>query len=205
MRNFRVVFYKAKWNDGHRIDNIIDVWTMLVNLPYVTYKSKLNFKDVWKFIKDFNYSHVEKWAPYGTMNRPRSCDWWNGDMSTSTMRDEYNGTVIRPAREVLTHPDRWDAAEFEVRSHVYGEAKAWESKELAGNLGYSKEDLARFAPVVRHFVDDETRNICSEFVHNYMAMCRIFKNGFRVISPRLLAWLIYKDLGKTIKPVKEFS
>jgi hypothetical protein len=193
--------YKAKWGDGHKIDNIIDVWTMLVNLPYVIYKSKTNFKDVWKFIKDFNYSHVEKWEPYGTYNHPRSCDWWNGDMSTSTMRDSYDGTVTRSAREVLRNVDRWDATEFEVPGYLYSTAQGWELRELINNLGYSKMDLGKFFPVVRYFADDPRRNICSEFVHNYMSMCGFFRR-FRVLSPRLLAWLIYKELGKEFEPVK---
>lgn len=203
MKKFRVVFYKAKWGDGHKIDNLIDIWTMLINLPYVTYKSKLNFKEVRKFIKEFNYSHVEKWEPYGTYRIPRSCDWWNGKMSTSTMRDApYNGTIERPAREVLIHVDRWDAAEFEVNLISYMTAHEWELNELDNNLGYAKEDLLKFFPVVRYFAEDPRRNICSEFVHNFMVKCGIFLK-FRVLSPRLLAWLIYKDLGKKIVPVRE--
>ena len=205
MNKFRVVFYKAKWFDGHKTDNLIDVWTMLVNLPYVTYKSKLNFKEVWKFIKEFNYSHVEKWEPHKLSYKlPRSCDWWNGKMSTSTMRDDVDGTVIRPAREVLRNVDRWDAAEFEVSSGYYESAHDWELRQLENNMGYAKEDIGKFFPVVRYFADDPRRNICSEFVHNFMVKCGIFLK-FRVLSPRLLAWLIYKDLGKEIKSVKEFS
>jgi len=201
MHKFRVVFYKAKWGDGHKIDNLIDIWTMLVNLPYVTYKSKLNFKDIWKFIKGFNYSHVEKWEPNGR-GIPRQCDWWNGEMSTSTMRGDYNGTVSRSAREVLVHPERWDATEFEINSVTYLVVHGWEQDQLDNNLGYSKEDIGKFFPVVRHFVKDETRNICSEYVHNFMVKCGLFLK-FRVLSPRLLAWLIYKELGKEFKPVKE--
>ena len=203
MRRFRVVFYKSRWFDGHKIDNLIDIWTMLANLPYVTYKSKLNFKDIWKFIRHFNYSHVEEWSPYQGHLKPCPCDWWNGNMTTSTMRDVYDGTVIRSAREVLTHPDRWDAAEFEVKSEYYTEAKAWAQKEIDNNLGYSKRDIVKFLPVIRHLVKtDPDRNICSEFMHNFMVKCRIFLK-FRVLSPRLLAWLIYKELKKEIVPVRE--
>jgi hypothetical protein len=195
--------YKAKWFDGHKLDNIIDVWTMLVNLPYVTYKSKLNFKEVWKFIREFNYSHVEKWAPYQGHGNPRSCDWWNGDMSTSTMRDEYNGTVSRSARWVMHNVDRWDAAEFEVPGYLYRSANEWEFAQILNNIGYAKQDIAQFSPVIRHIIPtDPRRNICSEFMHNYMVKCNIFLK-FRVLSPRLLAWLIYKELGKEFKPVKE--
>jgi hypothetical protein len=202
MKKFRVVFYKAKFWDGHKIDNLIDIWTMLVNLPYVTCKSKLNFKEVWKFIKEFNYSHVEKWEPYGTFHKPRTCDWWNGIMATSTMRDEDDGTVVRPVREVIRDVDRWDAAEFEVHSLSYMQAHEWEEHELYNNLGYAVKDIGKFFPVVRKFVGDPNRNICSEFVHNFMACCGFFPK-FRVLSPRLLAWLIYKELGKEFKPVRE--
>jgi hypothetical protein len=200
MKAFRVVFYKSKWFDGHKIDNIIDIWTCLVNLPYVTYKAKLNLKDIWAFIK-MNYSHVEKWTPYQGMHNPRKCDWWNGEMSTSTMRDDVNGTVRRPARGVLRNPERWDATEFGVHSLNFMVAETWESIEVDYNLGYGKEDIGKFFPVVRHFVGDPKRNICSEFVNNYLVKCGVLPE-FRVLSPRLLAWLLYKNLGKKFRPVR---
>ncbi len=206
MRKFRVIFYKSRWFDGHKIDNLIDIWTCLANLPYVTYKAKLNLKDIWKFIKDFNYSHVEKWTPGGYSLRPKSHDWWNGQCATSTMMaegDEPQGTVERPARRVLRHPERWDGAEFKVKDYNYNSAERWAELELAYNFGYAKQDITKFLPVVRHIVKtDPTRNICSEFVHNYMVRCKIFLK-FRVLSPRLLAWMIYKEIGKDIIPVKE--
>lgn len=201
MKHFRVIMYKAKWFDGHKIDNLIDVWTCLVNLPYVTWKAKFNPKEIWKFIR-MNYAHVEIWEPHNFSHKSvRSCDWWNGYCKTSTMRDEYDGTVKRPARRVLTDVDRWDYAEFEVSPENYLGAAIWSSYQLRNNLGYSKKDICKFFPVVRHFVSDPDRNICSEFTHNYMVAADIFRK-FKVISPRLLAWLIYKQLGKEFKSVK---
>lgn len=204
MREFRVVFFRARWFDGHMIDNIIDIWTMLVNIPYVVWHEKFNLKNVWKFIK-MNYSHVEIQTPgKHTHVQPRPIDWWNGDMWTSTMRDEYDGTVVRPAREVLKDKSRWDYATFSVVGSDYYRALEWAEYQVAHNLGYSKKGIGKFFPVVRYFINDPERNICSEFTHNFMMMAYVFGLGgeFKVISPRKLAYIIWKNLGKDIKPMK---
>lgn len=202
MKRFRVVFRKAKWGDGEKIDNVIDIWTAFVNIPYVVWKERFNFKNVWRFLK-MNYAHVEIWTPYGHSHiQPRPCDWWNGNMSTSTKRDGWDGTVIRKVNEVILDRDRWDFVEYEVSSGDFRDAQKWASWEILNNKGYGNEDIGEFVPVVRHFVNDPDRNICSEFSHNYMvkAHCWTTKK-FRVLSPRKLAYRIWKQHGKEFQTV----
>lgn len=203
MKEFRVAFYKAKLWDGHKIDNIIDIWTMLVNIPYVVWNEKFNLKNVWKFLK-MNYSHVEIQTPgKHAHSQPRPIDWWNGDMWTSTMRDKgEDGTVVRPARKVLKDKSRWDYATFSVHKENYDLAIIWAKHQVAVNLGYSKKGIGKFFPVIRYFIDDPERNICSEFTHNFIIVANVLLGPFRVISPRKLAYIIWKKLGKEIKPMK---
>ncbi len=200
MKYFRVAFRKAKWGDGEKIDNIIDIWTAFVNIPYVVWKERFNFKNVWRFLK-MNYAHVEIWTPseYGYI-QPRPCDWWNGNMSTSTTRGEWDGTVMRPVKEVMpkSERDRWDYVEYEIRPLDYQEAERWAAEEVMNNMGYSNEEIGKFIPVVRHFVGDSKRNICSEFCHNWMVLARRFLEPFMVISPRKLAYRIWKEHNKAL-------
>ncbi len=201
MKYFRVAFRKAKWGDGEKIDNIIDIWTAFVNIPYVVWKERFNLKNVWQFLK-MNYAHVEIWTPseVGLIN-PRPVDWWNGNMATSTTRDEWDGTVMREVREVIIDRNRWDYAEYEISNGNYLSAERWGAVEVLMNEGYSDEDIGKFIPIVRHFVGDPYRNICSEFVHNWMVMAKRFLEPFMVISPRKLAYRIWKEHGKELIPV----
>ncbi len=202
MRRFRVAFRKAKWGDGEKIDNVIDIWTAIVNIPYVVWKERFNLKNVWQFLK-MNYAHVEIWTPteHGPIY-PRPIDWWNGNMSTSTTRGEWDGTVVRAAREVILDKSRWDFAEYEIPNEDYLWAEQWGAMGVLLNEGYSNEDIGKFIPVIRHFVGDPKRNICSEFVHNWMVMAKRFLEPFMVISPRKLAYRIWKEHNKALQSVR---
>lgn len=203
MNRFRVVFRKSKWGDGEKIDNVIDIWTAFVNLPYVIWKERFNFKNVWRFLK-MNYAHVEIWTPSDCgLIKPRPCDWWNGNMATSTTRDGYDGTVMRPVKDVIKDYGRWEFVEYEVNGIDYRRAQAYAASEVLNNKGYSNEDIGKMVPVVRHFVNDPDRNICSEFSHNYMvkAHCWIIKK-FRVLSPRKLAYRIWKQHNQIFQTVR---
>jgi hypothetical protein len=62
-------------------------------------------------------------------------------------------------------------------------------------MGYGKRDISKFFPVVRHIVPNEKiRNICSEFCRNFMTMAAFFKKS-KLVSPRLMAWEIYRKTG----------
>lgn len=203
MKHFRVVFRKSRWGDGEKIDNIIDIWTALVNVPYVVWMERGNLKNVWRFLK-MNYAHVEIWTPHQHgMIVPRKCDWWNGNMTTSTTRDEWDGTVMRPVKEVISKADRprWDCAEYEIPNDDFRRADSWAGLEVLNNTGYSNEDIGKVIPIVRHFVGDPKRNICSEFCYNFMIVAGAFLGVFKVISPRRLAYRIWAEHGKEFIPV----
>jgi hypothetical protein len=202
MKKYRVIMYKAKWFDDSLVDNVIDTWTLLVNLPYVLWREKLNLKETWRFIK-WCYAHVEIWVPhYNSPMNPRPIDWWNGDCYTSTMRDDYDGTVLRSAKDVILDRSRWDYVEIEAATHEhFRTAKEWAAYEVANNLGYSRADLAVVIPIARHFIGKNKRNICSEFADKFMVRCGNCIRH-RLMSPRRQAYIIFKELGKEFKPVK---
>ncbi len=199
MKKYRVIMYKAKWGDDSIVDNVIDIWTMLVNLPYVMWREKFNPKEVWRFIK-WNYAHVEIWIPqYLSPNEPRAIDWWNGDCYTSTMRGDDDGTVVRSVRDVILDKSRWDYAELEAEStHDYKTARFWANHEVVTNTGYAKEDIKMFIPIARHFAKKNKRNICSEFTDKFMVECKNLAKH-RMMSPRRQAYIIFKELGKEFR------
>ncbi|MBW8002587.1 MAG: hypothetical protein FVQ80_11285 [Planctomycetes bacterium] len=198
MKHFRVVFRKSKWGDGEKIDNVIDIWTAFVNIPYVVWKERFNLKNVWRFLK-MNYAHVEIWTPSQIgLIEPRPVDWWNGNMATSTTRGEWDGTVMREAKEVILDRSRWDYAEYEITNEDFRRVEQWSALQVLNNKGYSNQDIGKFIPAVRHFVGDSKRNICSEFCHNWMVIARQFKEFFIVISPRRLAYRVWKEHDKAL-------
>jgi hypothetical protein len=202
MKKYRVIMYKAKWFDDSLVDNTIDTWTMLVNLPYVLWREKFDLKEVKRFIK-WCYAHVEIWVPhYNSPTEPRAIDWWNGHCYTSTMRDGEDGTTFRSVREVIYDTRRWDYVELEADTHEeFRRALHWAAREVATNQGYSTEDIKTFIPIARHFVKKNKRNICSEFVDKFMVKCKNFLEH-RMMSPRRQAYIIFKELGKEFRSVE---
>ena len=89
-----------------------------------------------------------------------------GTCYTSTMRGDNNGTVSRPAREVFTHPERWEYIELEVTDESFKAAKAWADARVAMKWSYSKRDLLRFVMPLwllkKLKLADPDREICSE-------------------------------------------
>ncbi len=199
---YRATFFAAKWKDGHKIDNLIDVWTLIANLPRVMWQTKLNFKEIKKFY-NMNFAHVEIWTPNECCVHPRPCDWWNGTMWTSTMRDEDDGTVHRPVKDVIKDASRWWQWEIKAPSKDMQLALMYGYNEVVNNEGYSKRDISKFFPVVRHLVPNEKiRNICSEFSYRFMTIATFFKK-FKLVSPRLMAWEIYRETGTLPVQVQE--
>ena len=105
--------YKAKWDDGHWIDDAIAIHGRIFNWRFNWKTGKFEFLP-W-------YSHCEIWVPQFNEARPGiqyEEQWFTGSdvysgpnnylgtCYTSTMRGDHNGTVSRPASEVLTHPGR---------------------------------------------------------------------------------------------------
>ena len=200
---FRVVFYIAKWWDGNKIDNVIDMWTMLMNLPMVVFQTRFNLKEIKKFLK-LAFAHVEIWTPSGYHYDPRKCDWMNGLMWTSTMRGDEKGTCYRKASEVMKDRSRWWYWEFTTKHEYLKEACEYGNHEVMCNEGYGKRDVSKFFPGVRHLVkNDPDRNICSEFCTWFMMYAQVIFKNFKMMSPRLMAWKIYRATGTMPVQVQE--
>ncbi|HEB31341.1 MAG TPA: hypothetical protein ENI15_10775, partial [Spirochaetes bacterium] len=161
----RWLFYRAKfeWRSFlktrkvHLVDDVINVWTCLINLPVVIWEErslrhpKKWAAGVWQFIKAC-FSHVEIWTPdadgrFGgkSVDIVGNGKWerttfspYLGTCWTSTMRDGMVGTCSRPASEVILHPERWEYIEFEVNEHDYNRGVFWMCRKVKDNKGYSK-------------------------------------------------------------------
>jgi hypothetical protein len=179
MKKIRVLFYvtpKFKWK--YRINWLISLWT----------RSK--------------YSHCEIHTP--DANEQFGVMWVDGhyeafgDMYTSTMRGDHNGTVKRPASEVLDKPEHWEYIEVEACDSGYAYMVHWMDDAVACNKGYSMWDLLKFASPI-HFPDNN-RNICSEFCNDalWYILCD-WKGG--IISPKKL----HKKLSKLGYETKELA
>ena len=199
MKEIRVVFYKPKI-DRHVTDNAIAIWTAIVNIPYILKMAGWNLKRAWELLKASNYSHVEIWEadsdgdftardffdPNGT--------YIYGTCSTSTMRGNSKGTVTRFADTVIHNLKRWAFATYYLTNEGYKHASTYRDTEVKNNKGYGFRDLGKFFGL--RFLADPKRNICSEFVNNYLWCAYIVcKPG--VIDPRRLA-LIILGQGKEI-------
>ena len=184
-KKIRVVFYRAKTGDGHWLDNAINTWTWLISA---------------KNRKVGPYSHVEIWTPD---DRVFMMDGYRpvGEMWTSTMRGENNGTVSRPANTVIENAERWDYCEIELSEGDYECLIEEMKRNVKENKGYSKRDLWRFfLPFHRN---DKSRDICSEFVNDNLYVIGVV-NAMDIPSPRRLAWKL-KQAGYEIKPLKEIE
>ena len=195
MAKIKIIFYKPRFGDGHWLDNAISLWTWLISA---------------KNRKVGPYSHVEIWTPDFTGLFRRSggtvyladtrevCYKRVGKCWTSTMRGKDNGTVKRPAREVIQNPKRWDVCEVEVTGEQYTHLLSCMKIEVDSNIGYAKKDLLKFIVGVWHD-PDESRNICSEFVNNMLYFTNVLTDHC-IVSPRRLAYKLIQS-GYEIKPM----
>ena len=125
------------------------------------------------------YSHAEIYWPDEDGN------WDNGECFTSTMRGEWNGTVIRPAYEVLDHPENWDFFQFDDVDLVKFEAAKGLARIAANqNHGYDKPALLSFFLPFRF--GSKKHDICSEVCERFMYHTGILPSA-TMPSPRRLA------------------
>ena len=172
----RVLFYKAG-KDRTIIDNLISGYTGIFNPGTGP------------------YAHTEIWWPDEDGN------YENGECYTSSMRDGGVGTIVRPASEVLTHPERWDFAEIVIsrERELSRLATAIELArgEVANNKGYDKLCILSFFLPFR--VHSSHKQICSEAVQTFLFNCGVFTR-IEVLSPRRLSSRL-TDMGYRLKPL----
>ena len=176
---YRFLFYKSKWGDKHIIDNVISLVTLCYN---------------W-FSPDA--SHVEVWLPDKEMGwklyyrKVSSFPQYQGTCFTSTMRGDDNGTVMRPASDVLKNPSRWYYYEVECDKQVFEDAEFAAQVKCKNNKGYGKRTLLKFVGINW---PDPDRAICSEICHWFGCITGVFKGKPKVVSPRRLSKML-KKLG----------
>ena len=162
----RFLFYRAKFEFRsflktrriHLVDDAISWWTWSGNIGTEPYAHV----EVWTpAIKENVYAFEN---PFVAGTPPNKFFPLLGTCWTSTMRGENNGTVKRPASEVIKHPERWDYVEIDIPEDDYNRLIYWMELEVENNKGYGKRDIGKFVGL--GFLADPERNICSEFTHN---------------------------------------
>jgi len=209
----RILLYKSKLGDGHWIDDAISAWTAIFNWGTGAY----SHAEMWEPDESGRFGHVvfdcdaecvTSLSKDGTLSATYTLPIYHyaayGTTYTSTMRGDINGNVCRPAREVLTHPERWDYVEIEVADLLFEYAKAKADKRVANNKGYSKKDLARFFMPLWTLkllgLYDKDKQICSEEVALWLFDMYVFGDFDPLISPRRLSRKLVKRGYKIKKP-----
>lgn len=152
MKSIRILMYKG---DHHALDNVIDNYTWF-----------------WRWLwckncpKELRSAHAEIEFPYHGDAYECQDDAGNwlqlGDCFTSTMRDEVDGVVMRPASEVLTHPSRWNYFEIALTDSEYTQLYDYCKKRASMGIKYGKLTIASFFLPFR--INEKSRDICSEAV-----------------------------------------
>jgi hypothetical protein len=216
---FIIAFYKAKLGDGKWVDDGISLYTTAVNVIGLLCIGQ--FKLAWKAFKN-RYSHVEVWwgdkdgrfyvghgneenvsVGYTVWEGDKQMRYplWRGEMFTSTMRDEDDGTVIREAKEVLRYPRRWDIMTIPREAIQITRAKKWAKDQADNNLGYNKKTIGNFFNPLRptQKPKENEQNICSVAVQGFCWMAGMFTK-WRIWSPIKLWWKL-TQLGYKTKPL----
>ncbi len=177
MNSFRLLEYKAKFGDHHIVDDLISITTKPCN---------------WNTPP---YSHSEIWWP-NPYHSNIDLAWEEGECFTSTLRDEAKGTTIRPASQVLTHPDRWEYIELPADPIRLAAAIGLARLAVINNEGY---DYLRLLGILTRLGFGTTgKDVCSEICERFMVWCGIFKKETKP-SPRRLGRNVMR-LG--FKPLK---
>ena len=180
----RFLFYKAKFPDGHAIDDGISLWTGFLAL--------ISFG--WNRLK-YNYSHVEVWLP-NSLGRFKMYGKFTGECFSSTTRGKWNGVRFAPASQVLTHPDRWDYIECEVDKDRLELAMELATIQVGKAYDY-KGLFGFFWPWNIH---GKNKWYCSELCSWFANICDLTEKWHERISPRKLAHVLVRDTrGKMVK------
>ena len=215
MYKIAALVYKAKLGDGHIVDDAINIWTALFNMP-----APWKFSE-WKEWITGSYSHIELWISDETGNFYRSSRlqgphdsgplWvrdYIGQSYTSSMRGDRPGTVLRPASEVIKDPARWDVGVVcEISSTEPINQYKWLMDHInikvENNQGYDMLCIADFFNLLRRWLPlhDKTKQICAE----------AFQEAVWVVSRRISEYIcsprrivrILKKRGVVFTPVTE--
>ncbi len=129
-----------------------------------------------------------------------------GQCWTSTTRKTHPGdkagTKVRPASQVLDHPENWYYTEHEVLKERFEYAKRQAQKRVDTNKGYSIKDLSRFIMPLWMLkglrLADSSREICSEHVETWARDMDILEE-LRIRSPRRLCKQVVLATGSPLR------
>ncbi len=161
-------------------------------ISFMTWLPNLNTEKV---------SHCEVWEPnskgiFSDYNNPNPnllqvvpFPYHHGQCWTSTTRGKANGTVVRPAYQVLTHPERWYYTEHEVKWKDFSWAQAGAQMRVDNNKGYAWSELLRYVMPFwlfkRTLFYDPSREKCSPHVEQWQFDMGVLPD-IRLRSPRRL-------------------
>lgn len=192
----RVLLHKPKRWD--LLGQGIRFWTGLISKKNRTV-GPYDHAEVWT-LDEYDYAFTDE-----SFEVPK-IRWILGTAWTSTMKDKANGTVKRPASDVIHNPKRWDYIEIDLDddSDIYPDnydaLMNYMEDEVRDNKGYGIFDFAKFFGL-GWLIIDKLRNICSEFVNNALYHGGVvMKRG--VVSPRRLAYLLVQA-GHEIKSLRK--
>jgi hypothetical protein len=149
------------------------------NFKVLLYKTPKKFK--FKYWVNYLIS-LRTWSPYSHIEIEDE----DGICWTATMRGKENGSVSRPAREVVYNYQNWDYIQLRSTKSDYDAMLEYLGTEVKYNLGYSKWDILKFISPI-HFPDSK-RNICSELVNNALVVAGIYTGSG--IIPLLMLLLL---------------
>jgi hypothetical protein len=174
----RDLYYTSKIGDGKYVDNLIDWHTYWINLNY-----KRKNKIPWAVFNALRCSHREIWTPDGqeqftwceagewaSSPEGRSGKCWTSTMRFDTTKDNKGGVCVRPASQVLKHPDRWFYCEQEIDERQYEKLVVKMKSAVAVNKGYEKKLILRYLGIT---IDNPDMYICSEFCNELEHMIGI--------------------------------
>ncbi len=164
-------------------------------------------------------SHTEVWEP--TVHGDFSVFWglkmvdepdfehgtgYLGQCWTSTTRKTHKndpaGTKVRPAPEVLDHPENWLYTEHEVEKHRFEYARFSARQRVEFNKGYSWRDLGRYIMPLWLLkatrLADNGREICSEHVETWNVDMGVLDEKL-IRSPRRLCKAIVLATGSPLR------
>ncbi len=145
--------------------------------------------EVWEPDKNGSFVEITYTPRYGDIPPHDPGLLYRGRCWTSTTRGDANGTVVRPASEVLDHPENWLYTEHEVDAYWFRIAKMRAQVRVDRNKGYSWRDLGRYIMPLWLLkgtgLADNGREICSEHVAQWLVDMGVLPKN-TIPSPRRL-------------------
>ncbi len=185
-------------NPKKLLNRLIAATTWLPNMD----TEPVSHTEVWEPGKNGNFIEITYTPRYGDIPPHDPGIIYLGQCWTSTTRGDANGTVVRPASEVLDHPENWLYTEHEVDYGHFLHARDNATRRVARNKGYSWRDLGRYIMPLWFLkgtgLADNGREICSEHVETWNVDMGVLDEKL-LRSPRRLCKAIVLKTGSPLR------